>query len=225
MSQLIERLVDLLRERGARVEFGMPADRLDPSVPTIVATDAQSAARLVEPHAPRLGAALGAIDMTSLAMTTVVFSARAADLRGFGVLFPRGTGIEALGARFDSDIFPAPENRWRVETWISALDPDRIPDADALWRATRADRRALTGRDDTPAAVVSTVRPRALPLYGGAVLEVRQHLGELPPWLALTGNYLGRIGAARLLDAAADAAARIGLSIQCRNRSTRGPLG
>jgi hypothetical protein len=61
----------------------------------------------------------------------------------------------------------------------------------------------LTGRTEPPIACYPTPWPQRLPVYGPAVLDVAARLGELPPWLTLRGNYLGKIGVSALVEAAA----------------------
>ena len=211
MSALMHRLVERLRQHGTSVTFDEPVGSLDPDIPTVVATSARGAAALVAPYAPRLGAALAALPVTTLALATAFFPPDDRDLHGFGVLFPRGCGVDALGVRFDSDIFPVDQTpRWRVETWITRLDrPSDSLDTDRLWRSVAAGRQALTGRHDEPVAIVTSAGPRTLPLYGAGVLDIQQALGDLPPWLALAGNYMGRLGASKLLDVAGEAATRV----------------
>lgn len=51
--------------------------------------------------------------------------------------------------------------------------------------------------------------PPSLPVYHGTILAIQEHLADLPPWLALAGNYLGRLGVARLLELSREAAARV----------------
>ena len=72
------------------------------------------------------------------------------------------------------------------------------------------DRRILVGSDVAPLAIVPP-RPQipALPLYDQAIAGVQERLADLPPWLAVAGNYLGRLGVAKLLDVARESAARI----------------
>jgi oxygen-dependent protoporphyrinogen oxidase len=212
MSELMNRLVERLPQRGATLTFGARLESLDPSIPTVVATCARAAAPLVEPHAPRLGGALGRLPMTTLGMATAFFPPHDADLHGFGVLFPRGCGVEALGVRFDSDIFPVEGmTKWRTETWITRMDGSscHFLDSSQVWRAAAADRHILTGRTEEPVGVVTTCRPQSLPLYGPGVLDIQNQLRDLPPWLALAGNYMGRLGASKLLDVAGEAASRV----------------
>lgn len=195
MGEFIDRLYDDLRARGVSFQFGATADYLGGSAPTIVCTNARAAARLARPHAPGLAEALEQVQMTGIETSTVFFEPHDDDLEGFGVLFPRGCGIDALGVLFNTSIFP---NRGplRSETWIYAVDErsSSIPSA-----RIAADRQVLTGRDDKPVAIHTTRRPAALPVYDAQVPALAPLLEELPPWLALSGNYLGEIGVSTLL--------------------------
>ena len=223
MTALMDRAVERLRQQGATFRFGARLEALDPSVPTIVATGAKAAAPLVAPHAPRLAAALATLPMTSLALMTGFFRPDGRDLHGFGVLFPRECGVEALGVRFDSDVFPANQDpKWRVETWITRLHGSNgdLLDSSQLCRAAAIDRLALTGRISDPVDVVTTIRADALPLYGSGVLDVQGRMADLPPWLALAGNYMGRLGASKLLDVATEAATRVVRLNHAQNRRT-----
>jgi len=136
---------------------------------------------------------------------TAFFDPSPADLHGFGILFPRGTGVTALGVRINTDIF-AGRGMLRSETWIYAgagQTPDTLADA------VRADRRVLTGRDERPVAIYPTIWSEAIPVYSDAVLAVAAARSTLPPRLVVAGNYLGTIGIAGLLDVAAEAAGRL----------------
>lgn len=212
MGEFIERLFEQLRARGVAFAFGCPVSTLDPSVPTIVATPAPAAASLVAPHAPRLAEAIGLLPMTSIVSTTVFFAPHAADIRGFGVLFPRETGVRALGVLFNTDIFEG-RGSGRSETWIygSLAGESPLPAPDEVPRWIAEDRERLTGRRDAPIAVAPPRPgpPPSLPVYDRTVLTIKERLSELPPWLALAGNYLGRLGVARLLDLSRESAERL----------------
>jgi len=202
MQELVDRLVERLGGRGVRFSFNQRVTALDPSVPTAICTEAPAAARLLLSHAPRLAAALGRIRMVSLVTVTAFFQPSANDLRGGGVLFPRSSKVGALGVLFNTDIFPE-RSHLRSETWIySGDDEDLRPQLEA-------DRAVLTGRAERPVAVYITPRPNVLPLYDDAVRRVASAVEELPPTLAVAGNYLGSLGVSRLVDGGAAAAARL----------------
>jgi hypothetical protein len=46
-------------------------------------------------------------------------------------------------------------------------------------------------------------------VYDAAVLGAQAALPELPPYLAIAGNYLGRLGVSGLLEGASEAASRL----------------
>lgn len=210
MGQFTTRLHEQLTSRGVRFEWGRDITAIDDGTPTVVCTGASDAARLLAPHAPSLGRAIAAVRVLPLTTVTMFFEPHPADRRGFGLLFPSGSGVHGLGVLFNADIFDH-RSTVRSETWI-------VGDRDAgitawsdqqLGDALAADRRLLTGRSQSPLAVHVTRWPQAIPVYNDAIARVQHELSTLPPWLAVTGNYLGRIGVAALLDLAAAAAGRL----------------
>jgi hypothetical protein len=191
-------------------------------VPTVLCTGPRTAAQLLAPHAPGLARAITTIDLTALVSLTAFFPRSADDVRGFGVLFPRNSGIEAYGVLFGADVFPS-RSRLRSETWIYGA-PDRdalLARAGSLVHQVLDDRRVFTTRDVPPVAIYAGAADEApadrsiasvcaeLPLYGTAIAGVRDRLEELPPWLAVAGNYVGHLGISKLLDVSAGAVARI----------------
>jgi oxygen-dependent protoporphyrinogen oxidase len=200
MGELIDRLVGWLIQRGVAFSFGTRVESLDPAVPTLICTNARAAARLVQPHAPALGATLQSLPMSSLVTATAFFDPHRDDIHGFGVLFPRDGGVKALGVLFNADIF-AGRSTMRSETWISASSDDaRSSGDDDIARELLADREVFTGRAQRPLAIVATTWAEALPIYGQSILRVEEQARELPPWLRLAGNYLGRLGVSKILD-------------------------
>ena len=213
MGALMESLRDRLIQRGVTFDFERTArpdeDEIDGG-PAAICTSAPAAARLLADAAPEIAAALARIRMVSLLLVTAFFVPRPDDLRGFGILFPRRSGVQALGAIFNADVFVG-RSDVRSETWVYG-DPDAAglapTDADAV-RQMSSDREVLTGRAAAPVAAYVTRQPSALPVYDAAVLAARAAMPELPAHLAVTGNYLGRLGVSSLLTGAAEAAMRL----------------
>ena len=207
MGEIIERFTKRLAEKGVTIEYGVPLDQLTPTEPAVICTAAPAAAKLLAPHAPQLADAVGRIDVSPALSVTAFFEPHPNDLGGFGVLFPRGCGIDALGVLFNSEIFDG-RSELRSETWIlggtSALNDEAIVETRVL-----ADRRRLTGHTARPVAAYVTRWAQGIPVYDNAVLEAGALMSTLPPWLGLAGNYLGRIGASALFDVAAEAAERL----------------
>jgi len=210
MGEFTSRLHDRLADRGVRFAFNAAIDRLDPSIATVIATPATSAAPLIAPHAPGVAARVSAIRVAPLVTVTMFFDTHRDDVRGFGVLFPRASGVSALGVLFNTDIF-AGRGSTRSETWIvgdRGAGMTNWPD-DRLCETLSADRQLLTGRRDAPLATIVTRWPQAIPVYDRAIIALCRDLSSLPPWLALAGNYLGTIGVAALLARAKSAATRL----------------
>jgi protoporphyrinogen/coproporphyrinogen III oxidase len=212
MGEFASRLHQRLEARGVRFEFNRAVAAIEPRVPTIVATAAPAASRLLEEIAPDLAARLGSVRVAPLITMTMFFEPHASDVRGFGVLFPERSGVSALGVLFNADIFDGRSGA-RSETWIVG-DRDRgltaQSDASLLAQLAR-DRRLLTGRAQPPIGWRITRWPHAIPVYDAAIAALEGALPSLPPAIALAGNYLGRIGVAALLAVAEDAANRVAL--------------
>jgi protoporphyrinogen oxidase len=200
MGEFIARLHDALVRKGVTLTFGTRLDRLDPATPTVVCTNVAEAARLVAPHARAVGDALAATPMTSLLTATAFFAPHRDDLTGFGVLFPRDSGVRALGCLFNASIFDG-RSAVRSETWIYGGERDGagLPPEDRVVEQILTDRERLTCRHDAPLDIVVTRRVPALPVYDTSILAIRERLSDLPSWLRLAGNYAGQIGVAALL--------------------------
>jgi protoporphyrinogen oxidase len=169
-----------------------------------------------------VAAALRRIRMVSVVTVTAFYEPHPQDLRGFGILFPRSSGIEALGAVFNTEVFHG-RGEHRSETWIfGGLDRSALPrrDEDAVAQVAR-DRQVLTGRHQAPIAAYTTCQMSALPVYDASVLDAARAAEALPPDLAIAGNFLGRLGVASLLDGAAEAAERIAAGLAARGNSRR----
>jgi oxygen-dependent protoporphyrinogen oxidase len=128
-----------------------------------------------------------------------------AKLDGFGCLFPRDQGFRARGVLFNNSIFEG-RGPQHSETWIfgGALDPEIAEMADDKFRELiAAEREKFYGQRDEPLALYINRRPKAIPHY---TIELEKILKALPPppaRVALVGNYLGRIGLAKLIERAA----------------------
>jgi len=207
MGQFMDRLHAALVQRGVRFSFGatIGPDAIDPMRRTVIATNASAAARLLAPHAPEFSRAASKVIVAPAYPVTAFFEPRDRDVRGFGILFPRGAGVAALGVRFNNDIF-AGRGSLRSETWIYAGDE---VDEGALAEYVRADRRVVTGENVAPIAIYPTIWREAIPVYNDAVLSTSAARAALPRSIGVVGNYVGKIGVAGLLDIAAETAARL----------------
>jgi oxygen-dependent protoporphyrinogen oxidase len=203
MQQLIEGLCDYLKRAGVEFLFNHD-ERPNPNEPTVVCLSASAAAGYLSEIAPELSDALRRIEMLSLATVTCFYSKDAAKLNGFGCLFPRDQGFRARGVLFNTSIFEG-RGPAHAETWIlgGALDAEVVNLSDEeLVRLIAAERQRFYGQHDEALDVRITRWPNALPHYS---IELERILTTLPPPrenVALVGNYLGRIGLAKILERA-----------------------
>ena len=207
--QGMQQLTDGLRAwlESAGVEFVFNSESIDRKAQDAIAIclSANAAADYVREVAPELSQALSGIDMLSLVTATAFYRTDAAKLNGFGCLFPRDQGFRARGVLFNDSIFEG-RGPAQSETWIfgGALDPNTVElTDDQFGELIAADRDKFFGRHDEPLALYINRRPNAIPHY---TIELEKILAELPappPNIMLVGNYLGRIGLAKLIERAA----------------------
>jgi len=204
MQQLIDGLVDYLRKHDVEIsfsEFPSPSD----NEPSVICLSASAAAEYLTNSAPDLSHELRKVEMLSLLTTTCFFDSDAATLKGFGCLFPRDQGFRARGVLFNDYIFEG-RGPAHAETWIfgGALDPDVLKLSDEEITGTiLSDRARFYQRKDKPLAIHITRWPNALPHYSVELERLLTNLPEPPRDTAFVGNYLGRIGLAKILERAA----------------------
>lgn len=204
MQQLIDGLVAYLSNRGVEISFSeeLPLTTADPA---IVCLSATAAAECLAGAAPNVAEALAPVEMLSLVTVTCFFGDEAATLKGFGVLFARDQGFRARGVLFNDSIFEG-RGPAHAETWIfgGALDADVVNlNDEEINKTILADRARLYQQEDRPAAVHITRWPNALPHYSVGLERILTNLPAPPPNMALVGNYLGRIGLAKIFERAA----------------------
>lgn len=210
MQQLIDGLQIYLEKAGVEFQFNgespiRSGDR------TVVCLSARAAAEYLAPDAPELSAALSEIEMLSIATVTCFYAPNAARLNGFGCLFPRDQGFRARGVLFNGSIF-AGRGPAHAETWIfgGALDPGVVKLTDSEFAELIASERERFYRQkDQPLDMFVTRWPNALPHYSIEFEKVLTNLPAPPENVALVGNYLGRIGLAKILERAAVVAKEI----------------
>ncbi len=204
MQQLIDGLCVYLKRAGVEFVFNQRAEA-DANEPTAVCLSARHAAEFLGDIAPEVSHALLAIEMLSLVTTTCFYPTAAARLKGFGCLFPRDQGFRARGVLFNNCIFEG-RGPAHAETWIfgGALDPDIVNLSDGdLTQLIAGERQRCFGADDPALDVQITRWPNALPHYSIELERILTTLPAPPPNIMLAGNYLGRIGLAKILERAA----------------------
>lgn len=211
MQQLIDGLGEYLTRAG--VEFVFDHDvQVEPGEPTIVCTSARAAAQCLAGVAPELSESLRQIEMMPVVTATCQYKPAAARLQGFGCLFPRSEGFRARGVLFNEFIF-AGRGPAHSETWIfgGALDRSiaRVSDQE-LMKLIESDRQKLYGAVDEAIGIHITNWPDALPHYSIELERILTQLAPPPANVALVGNYLGRIGLAKMIERAAFVAKEFG---------------
>ena len=149
--------------------------------------------------------------MLSLVTLTSFYGGEAAKLNGFGCLFPRDQGFRARGVLFNNSIFEGRGPTYS-ETWIfgGALDPNVINLSDEEFSELIAgERKRFYGQNDEPLVLYINRWPHAIPHYSIELEKILTTLPAPPPNVALVGNYLGRIGLAKLIERAAAVAEQI----------------
>lgn len=210
MQQLIDALEERLRGRGVQIGLQTTAT-LNGSRPAVICTSARDAADCLRDVAPDASRALSTIDMLPLVRITAFYDDADTQLRGRGILFPRGEGVRALGVLLDRNIFPGREGQY-CESWIygGALDREviRLSDDDLIAAVDR-DREVLCGRSVAPVSRLVHRWPSALPHYDLQLESVRATGFALPHGILLAGNYVGGIGVTMLLEQAAAVAEQV----------------
>jgi oxygen-dependent protoporphyrinogen oxidase len=204
MQQLIDGLCVYLKSAGVEFVFDHQA-HAGGDEPTLVCVSATAAAKYLAAVAPKTSQALAGIEMLSLVMATCFFAPQPARLKGFGCLFPSDQGFRARGVLFNDCIF---EGRGPAhgETWIfgGALDPQAVHLSDQeLTELIATEHERFFGRKDNALDTQITRWPRVLPHYSIDLERILMTLPEPPPNIRLVGNYLGRIGLAKILERAA----------------------
>jgi len=204
----MQQLIDGLREHLARagVEFLFNHDeKANARDPAVICLSASAAANDLSEVGPELSDALQRIEMLSLATVTCFYGSDAAKLNGFGCLFPRDQGFRSRGVLFNTSIFEG-RGPAHAETWIfgGALDVDVVNLSDeAFAEIIAAERERFYGAHNEPLDIRITRWPNALPHYTVDLEKILTTLPSPPANIAVVGNYLGRIGLAKILERAA----------------------
>jgi len=204
MQELIDGLRDYLLSKGVELSFETEREP-NAAEPTVVCLSASAAGKYLADLAPNVAGELDNIEMLSLLTVTCFFDDAATRLNGFGCLFPRDQGFRARGVLFNTSIFEG-RGPAHAETWIfgGALDGDVAGLSDYQIRESLlSDRERFYGKTDPPLAIHITRWPNSLPHYSVDLERTLLRLAAPPPNVALVGNYLGKIGLAKILERAA----------------------
>jgi oxygen-dependent protoporphyrinogen oxidase len=210
MQELLNGLQHYLQASGVAIEFNQSA-QIESGAATVICTAAPQAAELLASHVPQISAELRQIELLPIVTATCFYEHSDSQPQGFGCLFPRHGEIRALGVLFNDCLF-AGRSLLRSETWIlgGASDPDVIQLGDTMLEGVLARNHArLTGITEPLLSVHITRWPQALPHYTLRLERILTTLPPMPRHLALVGNYLGKIGLAKILERAERVAAQM----------------
>jgi oxygen-dependent protoporphyrinogen oxidase len=220
MQQLTDSLCKYLERAGVDFVFNQEV-QISTGEPAIVCTSARGAAECLSDAAPALSESLRQIEIMPVATATCQYEPAAARLKGFGCLFPRSEGFRARGVLFNECIF-AGRGPAHSETWIfgGALDPDigQLTDLELI-KLIATERERLYRAVDEPIGIHLTNWLEALPHYSIDLERILTQLPAPPANIALVGNYLGRIGLAKIIERAAFVAKEFGTSSTVREDS------
>lgn len=213
MQQLIDGLQNYLEKAGVEFQFNQQLP-VHSGEPAVVCLSARATAEYLAQDAPAVSAALREIEMLSIATVTCFYATDAAKLNGFGCLFPRDQGFRSRGVLFNDSIF-AGRGPARAETWIfgGALDSGVVKLTDAEFADLIAsERERFYRKKDQTLDIYVTRWPNALPHYSIEFEKVLTTLPAPPGNVSLVGNYLGRIGLAKILERAAVVAEKVAVT-------------
>ena len=176
----------VITERG-RVD----ADRV------VLASGAWPAARLLEPHAPRLADALLAIEHGSAAVVTFAWPREEIPhpLDAFGFVVPAIERRPSIAATFSSVKWPgrAPEGQVLLRVFLARVDGED----EELVRTARKELRELMGIEAAPRLSLVSRFERAMPQYHVGHLARADAIEALErelPGITLVGNALRGVG-------------------------------
>jgi oxygen-dependent protoporphyrinogen oxidase len=198
--------VTRIAQRGAGFTLecqGLPEGKVDAGR-VVFATNAQSAATLLDPIEPEAARALREIEYAPIAQVALAYprSNVGVPLDGFGFLACRGEGVRVLGAVWNSVLFPerAPIDELLCTAFLGgALDPNiaQLGDED-LARIAHADLSSIMNISNAKPRVVAGFRwSEGIPQYTVGHQERLERITtavDRIPGLSLVGNYFAGVG-------------------------------
>ena len=234
-QRLVDRLVEVLRDRGvkvrtsaavtgltpdgARVGVAMPDEEISADA-VVVATPAHAAARLVAGMSPGAADLLGTIDHVSVAFTTLVFDRQdvPGPLDAAGMLVPHSAGTTITAASWGSVKWAHWDDGRHVVVRASVGhdgdDRGRTLADDQLVDAVRADLATTMGITAAPVAVRITRWTDGFPQYRPGHLDLVRQVGDLlradAPRVRLAGMAYDGVGIPASIGSGRRAAAALG---------------
>lgn len=216
MGQLIEHLRLYLEKQGAVFHFGRSFDwkEVKKETPVIICTSADQAAEILRPKLAELAQALEKVEMLPLVSVTLFYDKKPNAFQGFGCLFPRSEGFDALGVLYNNSIFEG-RSSMNSETWIfgGAHKKDVcLWDDSYILSKIQVERMKMLGYRTQPVGHRIYRWPQAIPHYTTDLEQLQADLGR-PHHdnIHLMGNYLGEIGLGSIAERAKGLAEQLGM--------------
>ncbi len=207
MQQWNEKMMEFLLRHNVEIETNREIIEWNSKEATIFAVDLASLREMANSQKIPISPSLLETQSASLTSVTLAYRSEKQKLQeGFGCLFPRVEGFNALGVLFNHSIFPGRVTQGASETWI--LNDEKMEFSQmsqtALLRYIQSDRGQLTNQHCEPDHIFLNQWPQRIPIYNQDLKEFLEiHDKENPPYL-LMGNYLGDLGLSKLLFRAQD---------------------
>jgi len=205
MEQLITGLKSWLEENhvAIRTETEVVWDSRVKDWKWVIATNPSDAAKILAQHP--VAKILKNIEVSPIVSVTAFFHPLDAKTSGFGVLFPRGQDVRALGVLFNNEIFEG-RSDYRSETWIygGALDHEVVDLSEPeIISQLLKDRKIVERGVSKPLYYRIQKWPIAIPHY---TVQLEKYLKQMPKIenTYLMGNYLGGLGLGKIIQRAYD---------------------
>lgn len=210
MGELIEKIESYLRSRGVVIHYGSeyqmtesPRDHV-----VVVAGSAHQAADVIRAVMPEKARKLRSIEISPVVTTTAFFEITHEGSRGFGALFPREEKRLALGVLKNNFIFRGRAQKLHSETWIlgGATGSQEILNAtdQEIVNRIENERASIFGLREKAKSYSVTSWKKAIPHYTTELERTLESIDPIEKNIVLVGNYLGRIGLAKILEQASE---------------------
>jgi oxygen-dependent protoporphyrinogen oxidase len=193
MGGFMKQLAGKLKDRGVVISYEQKIENLPQDHPIVIATSLNQALAL----APKELSLFESIPMCNLVSVTNFYH-EPSPVLGFGVLYPQGENITALGTLFNDTIFTGRVKHGHSQTWIYQTKESN----ESVQAQISEDQKRACYKTPSPIDSHHHRWPQAFPLYGIELEKVVSHYNFEQPLkdnLWLTGNYFGHLGLSKIL--------------------------
>ncbi len=200
MQEWIDGMKFYLESRGCELIMNHKAEISD-SCPTLWAVDLASLKKISERKKKHLPHEIQKTKTASLSSVTLMFGNENPCSKGFGCLFPGGSGFHSPGVLFNHNTFKGRVEEGCSETWILG---DQVMgfsgmSEEALLRYVLSDRYRFTGLLEEPLAFKIFQWRDCLPVYDKNLGNFIKALDREKRKDLFVGNYLGQLGLSEIL--------------------------